>query len=268
MKLTTTTEGEKRGEGKLKKKSKRIYRTSQKLRIINVFLESLLSESFPSLEVTAQITSLGCPPTLCWALDLLWGQLRFWSGPIPVCSCLQCPQLSEIVHFLLWERSMALYIFHRHRVCLTDRVDLICILYRWREGFGSSSLATLPLGFNCGFISTSACGRLLECKLLRLPWRAWVCPCEGQVWRWCSCLDCRGSGSTRYSWGGDSYSSRKYKALEGHGNQYWPIRCSSILGQAGYIPLVPTGKPPIICSMFYIISFLLLPSPDVCFCFW
>ena len=37
--------------------------------------------------------------------------------------------------------------------------------------------------------------------LLRLPWRAWVCPCKGQVWRWCSCLDCRGSGSTRYSQG-------------------------------------------------------------------
>ena len=35
--------------------------------------------------------------------------------------------------------------------------------------------------------------------LLRLPWRTWVCPCEGQVWRWCSCLGCRGSGSTRYS---------------------------------------------------------------------
>ena len=26
-------------------------------------------------------------------------------------------------------------------------------------------------------------------------------PCEGQVWRWCSCLGCRGSGSTRYSEG-------------------------------------------------------------------
>ena len=25
------------------------------------------------------------------------------------------------------------------------------------------------------------------------------CPCEGQVWRWCSCLSRRGSGSTRYS---------------------------------------------------------------------
>ena len=29
------------------------------------------------------------------------------------------------------------------------------------EGFGSSSLVTLPLGFNCAFISTSACGRPL-----------------------------------------------------------------------------------------------------------
>ena len=35
--------------------------------------------------------------------------------------------------------------------------------------------------------------------LLRLPWRAWVCPCESQAWKWCSCLGCRGSGSTRYS---------------------------------------------------------------------
>ena len=34
--------------------------------------------------------------------------------------------------------------------------------------------------------------------LLRLTCRAWVCPCEGQVWRWYSCLGCRDSGSTRY----------------------------------------------------------------------
>ena len=65
---------------------------------------------------------------------------------------------AELVHFLLWELSMSFYIFHRHRVCLVDHVDLICSLYRWWEGFGSSFLATLPLGFNCGFISTSACG--------------------------------------------------------------------------------------------------------------
>ena len=141
-----------------KKKSKGIYRTSQNIRIINVFLESLLSESLPSLGVTVHLTSLGFPPTLCWSLDLLWKQLRFWSGPTPVCSCLQCPQLSELVYFLLWELSMSCYIFHSHRVCLVDCVDLICRLYSWWKGFGSFSLATLPLSFICDFISTSACG--------------------------------------------------------------------------------------------------------------
>ena len=35
--------------------------------------------------------------------------------------------------------------------------------------------------------------------LLRLSWRIWVCPSEGQVWRWCSCLGHRGSDSTRHS---------------------------------------------------------------------
>ena len=47
--------GEKRGGGR----KKRIYRTSQTIRIINVFLESLLSESFPLVEVTVHLTSLG-----------------------------------------------------------------------------------------------------------------------------------------------------------------------------------------------------------------
>jgi len=54
--------------------------------------------------------------------------------------------------------SQCLNIFHRRRVCLVDHVDLICSLYSWWEGLGSSSLATLPLSFNCGFIFTFACG--------------------------------------------------------------------------------------------------------------
>ena len=62
------------------------------------------------------------------------------------------------MHFLLWELSMTFYTFHRHRVCLVDHLDLICSLYSWWEGFGPSSLVILSLGFNCGFISTSACG--------------------------------------------------------------------------------------------------------------
>jgi len=57
IKSTTTTED---GGGKIKKekRSKRIYRTSQNIRIINVFLKSLLSEAFPSLGVTVHLTSL------------------------------------------------------------------------------------------------------------------------------------------------------------------------------------------------------------------
>jgi len=68
IKSTTTMGGRGGGEGrgeKKRKKSKIIYITSQNLRMTNPFLESLLSESFPSLGVTDHLTSLGCPPTLC-----------------------------------------------------------------------------------------------------------------------------------------------------------------------------------------------------------
>ena len=40
---------------------------------------------------------------------------------------------------------MSFHIFHRHRVCLVDCVDLICSLYSWWEKFRSSSLANCPL---------------------------------------------------------------------------------------------------------------------------
>ena len=62
IELTTITEGGK-GEKENEKNFQRTYRTSQKIRIINVFLESLLSESFLSLGVTVHLTSLGCLPT-------------------------------------------------------------------------------------------------------------------------------------------------------------------------------------------------------------
>ena len=61
---STTTMGGGGGGEKKRKISRRIYRTSQKIIIINVFLESLLSESFPMLGLTVHLTSLGCPPTL------------------------------------------------------------------------------------------------------------------------------------------------------------------------------------------------------------
>ena len=124
---------------------------------MNVFLESLLSESFLSLGVTVHHTCLGCLPILCSSLDLQWKQLRYYSGSTPVCSCLQCPQISELVCFLSWELAM-IFTYSIGTVCLADHVDFICSLYCWWEGFGSSSLVILPLGFNCGFTSTFACG--------------------------------------------------------------------------------------------------------------
>ena len=76
----------------------------------------------------------------------------------------------------MWKLSIAFYIFHRHRVCLVDCVDLICSLYSWWEGFGSSSLATLPLGFNCDFYFHLCMWIVHWGLLLRLPWRTWVAP--------------------------------------------------------------------------------------------
>ena len=128
---------------------------------------------------------------------------------------------------------MSFYIFHRHRVCLVDCVDLICSLYSWWEGFGSSSLATLPLGFNCGFISTSACGSSTGVC-------SWGCPgglgsapvrarCGGGAAAWVSGF-LAGPG-TQVSW---RLGYRKYSALERYHNLYWPIH-SSILAWRNHL---------------------------------
>ena len=92
---------------------------------------------------------------------------------------------------------MSFYILHRHRICLVVRLDLICSLYSWWKGFGSSSLATLPLGFNCGFISISACGLFTEiCPETALENMGLSLRGPGMEGRY---LGRRGSGTTRYS---------------------------------------------------------------------
>ena len=68
--------------------------------------------------------------------------------------------------------------------------------------------------------------------LLRLPWRTWVCPSEGKVWRWCSCLGYRGSGSTRYS--------GELAARAAGNTVLWKGMVSSI-GQ--YAPIFLPGEP-------------------------
>ena len=146
------------GEKRKKKKSKRILQSSGNIRIISVFLESLLSESFPSLGVTVHLTSLGCPPTLLISEPAVGAaQILIWSY-----SYVFLPPMSTAIRtsvfFGGWELSMTFYIFHRHRVCLVKSCGFNLKLVQLVGKFGSSSLATLPLGFSCGFIATSACG--------------------------------------------------------------------------------------------------------------
>ena len=86
---------------------------------------------------------------------LIWSYSCVILPPMPTAT-----MPSELVRFLLWDLSVAFYIFHRHRVCLADCVDLIC---SWWESSGSSSLFTLLLGSNCAFVSTSACGSDFPC---------------------------------------------------------------------------------------------------------
>ena len=86
----------------------------------------------------------------------------------------------------------ALFIFHRHRVCLVDHVDLICSLYKLVGRFRVFFLSYSAPGFQLWFYFHLCICVIHWGLLLRLPWRTWVCRYEGQVWRWCSCFGSQG----------------------------------------------------------------------------
>ena len=154
IKLTTTKGG---GRKQKKTKSKKIYRTSQNIRIINFFWVTAVrvlslsgSHSPPHLPSMSSNTVLNSGPAVGAAQSVIWSYSSVFLPPMS--TAIRASAFSFV-------RALnALFIFHRHRVCLVDHVDLIWSLYSWWEGFGSSSLAALPLSFNCGFISTSVCG--------------------------------------------------------------------------------------------------------------
>ena len=146
--------GRRRRKRKRKKKSKRIYRTSKRIRIINAFswvtavrvLSLARSHSPPHLPRMPSSTILISGPAVGEAQILIWTY-----------SCVFLPPASTAIRTSVFSFVGNLS-GPRHRVCLVDHVDLIFSLYSWWEDFGSSSLATLPLSFNSGFISTSTCG--------------------------------------------------------------------------------------------------------------
>ena len=88
------------GEGEEKfKNCKIIYRTSQNLRITNLFLESLLSESLPSQKDSPpHLPSMPSNSVLISGPTVGAPQILIWFSFYV--SCHQCSQLSELVHFL------------------------------------------------------------------------------------------------------------------------------------------------------------------------
>ena len=142
--------------GGKEKNSKRIYRTSQNIRIMcfswvtAVRVLSLSgSHSPPHLPRMPSNTVLVSGPAVGTAQILIWS------------SCVFLPPVSEAIRTgaLSVEGALsALYVSHRRSICPVHCVELTCSLYGWWAGVGSSSSATLPLVFNCGFISACACG--------------------------------------------------------------------------------------------------------------
>ena len=154
MKLTTTTKGEKRKRKKIQKNLQNKSKHNNKKCFSWITAVRVLplagSHSPPHLPRMPSNTVLVSGPAVGAAQTLIWSY-----------SCVFLSLMSTAIRASVYSFVGALNVllcYSIDRVCLVDHVDLTCSLYSWWEGFGSSSLATLPLGFNCGFISTSTCG--------------------------------------------------------------------------------------------------------------
>ena len=144
-------------------------------------------------------------------------------------SCLQCPQLSELVHFLLWELSKTFYIFHRHS------------LPSWLCGFDLQLVQPVG-GFWVFFLSHTAPGFQLSfyfhlCMwvvhwglLLRAALEDLGLPVWGPGVEVVQLLMLQGFWQHQVLRGVCDWNTRKYSALEEYGNQYWPIplQCSCL----------------------------------------
>ena len=158
------------GKGKKKKKIQKILQNKSKQKnnecfswvtAVSVRVLSLAgSHSLPYLPRMLSNTVLISGPAVRADQTLIWSN-----------SCVFLPPKSTTMRASAFSFVGALNdLLYRHRVCLVDCVDLICSLYNWWEGFGSSTLATLALGFS-GFVSTSTCGFVLSTGVC-----FWGCP--------------------------------------------------------------------------------------------
>ena len=191
IKSTTTTEQEKKGE----KKSKRIYRTSEKNNkcfswVTAVRIFSLTgSHSPPHLPRMPSNTVLIPGPALGAAQILIWSHSCVFSPPMSTAIRTSAFPFVGALNGLLYipqTQSLPSWScgFNLQPVQLVGR-------------FWVFSLSHTAPGFQLWFYFHLCMWVVHWGLLLKLPWRTWVCPCEGQGWRRCSCLGRRVSGSMR-----------------------------------------------------------------------
>ena len=124
IKLTTTT----RGWGEVKKGKKIIQKNlKNKSNHKNNKCFSWVSAVTAGSHSPSHLPRMSSNTVLISGPAMGAAQIRIWSY-----SYVFLPPMSTAITtsgILLWELSMTFYIFHRHRVCLVDHVDLICSLY-------------------------------------------------------------------------------------------------------------------------------------------
>ena len=143
VKLTTITKGKKRGQTQRKKKTNRIYRTSQNIKIITFFLIHCCQRPF--LRWESQSTSF--PQDVLQHCAGLWpfhGSSSDYNLVLHLCVLASQVHSYQSQCFLLWELSLSFYIFQRLRVCLVYHVDLMCSLYSCGKLFGLLSQPHCP----------------------------------------------------------------------------------------------------------------------------
>ena len=133
---------------KKKKKKKNISKSTKSKQKNNICLSRVTAvrvlslawnHSPPHLPRIPSIIVLISGPAVGAAHSLIWSHSYVFQPPMSTVIRISVFCFCCCLFVCLWELSMTFYIFHRQRVCLVDSMDLICSLYSWQKGSGSSS---------------------------------------------------------------------------------------------------------------------------------
>ena len=123
------------GMGKKEKKIQKNLQNKSNNKNNKCFSESLLSASFPLLGVTDHLPSLGCPRH-CAGLWTCCGGSSDSNLVLLLCVLASHAHSYQSQCLFFCGSSQWPFVYSIDRVCLVDRVDLICNLCPWWGGLG------------------------------------------------------------------------------------------------------------------------------------